>query len=151
TSAWPTPAARKAERSAGCAVSSTNSRSRSSAVPVRWLVPTTITPVAAERVPDGRGVMALPVLGEAILQSVERYLVLLARIEIAHRRDAARPLILAHNDDGRSIQPVGALHALADIAAIAEINREARPPEPLRELQGRDLVRGTHGNHGDRP
>ena len=48
---------------------------------------------------------------EPLLQRVERHLDLLAGVEIAQRRGAARELVVAENDRGARVDLVGALQA----------------------------------------
>ena len=55
----------------------------------------------------------------------QRHFVLLAAVEIAQLATPLRQLVVAQDDRGRGVELVGPLHALADIAAIAELDGEA--------------------------
>ena len=70
--------------------------------------------------------------GEALLELGQRHRRLLAAVEIAQAGDALRQLVLAQDDGRRRAELVGALQPLAQIAAIAELDGEARPGAAVR-------------------
>src|SRR3546814_11232170 len=65
---------------------------------------------------------SLPEAGEALSQRDQWHLFLFAGLEVAQRRRIARELVRADDDGCPRVELVGALHPLAEIAAIAELD-----------------------------
>ena len=74
-------------------------------------------------------------------QSVERDLALLAAVEVAQCRDAARQLVVAEQDRGARADPVGPPHAALQIAGIAEIDDQPGIAQLFGQRQQRGLRR----------
>jgi len=85
---------------------------------------------------------SLPEADEALAQRRQGHLFLFAGVEIAQGRRLTRQLVAADQHRGSRVQLVGALHALADIAAIAELDGEAGAPQDreILSFDGRVLI-----------
>src|SRR5690242_1587932 len=106
-------------------------------------------PVPAASAPGMRS-PSLAEGGEAVLEHAEWHLDLLAAIEVAQGRRRARQLVLAQDHRRARADLVGALHAAADIAGIAEIDDKAGSAQLMRELERRRLALLADRDHRDR-
>src|SRR5512145_3188662 len=128
SSAWSIPARLRTAKNSSISASATNMRWRNSGAAVRWSAPTAINRGGVAPASLDEPVTGLQELGEPVPQVRKRHLGLLAAVEIAQSNGAAPHFVLADQDRRARPRAVRRLHALRDVAAIAELDGRAGAP-----------------------
>src|SRR5208282_2949920 len=93
----------------------------------------------------------LSLCGETVDEGVERYLALIARVEVAQARCLALELVLAEEDGDPRPHLVGALHAAREIAVEAELDGNPAMAEVARDAEGGTFRRRAYRDDRDGP